>query len=41
MFTNRPEYIREGLRLMFREGKTKGIGKVTKVIDIENDKQKV
>ena len=33
MFTNHPEFIREGVKLMFREGKTKGIGKVVKVID--------
>ena len=36
MFTNRPEYIREGLRLMFREGKTKGIGKKV-ILDDERE----
>ena len=33
MFTNRPEFIQEGYKIMFREGKTKGIGRVTKVLD--------
>jgi small GTP-binding protein len=32
MFTNRPECIKEGSKLIFREGKCKGIGKVTKLI---------
>ncbi len=32
MFTNRPEYITIGSRLIFREGKAKGIGRITKVI---------
>ena len=30
-FRNRPEYIRNGTRLLFREGKTKGMGEVTRV----------
>lgn len=30
-FINRPEYIRVGSRLLFREGRTKGMGEVTKV----------
>ncbi|KAH8828469.1 GTP-binding protein 1 [Flagelloscypha sp. PMI_526] len=31
-FISRPEYIKEGMKLLFREGKTKGLGVVTKVI---------
>ena len=31
-FINRPEYIRVGSRLLFREGRTKGMGEVTEVI---------
>ncbi|CAM40839.1 putative GTP-binding protein [Leishmania braziliensis MHOM/BR/75/M2904] len=31
-FLYRPEYIKEGQRLIFREGRTKGIGIVTKLI---------
>ena len=30
-FNNRPEYIRPGSRLVFREGRTKGMGEVTKI----------
>lgn len=35
-FITRPEYIRTGSRLLFREGKTKGMGEVTKVIPYEH-----
>ena len=31
-FINKPEFIRTGARLLFREGKTKGMGEVTKII---------
>lgn len=34
-FLFRPEFIREGSRLIFREGKTKGIGKITHVYNDE------
>ena len=34
-FINRPEYIRPGSRLLFREGKTKGMGEVTKITPYE------
>lgn len=30
-FTRNPEYVREGMQLLFREGSTKGIGTVTQV----------
>ena len=30
-FVRHPEYVRVGMRLLFREGKTKGIGTVTQV----------
>ncbi|KAJ8906240.1 hypothetical protein NDN08_002734 [Rhodosorus marinus] len=28
-----PEYVKEGSRFIFREGRTKGIGKITKILD--------
>jgi len=31
-FMYRPEYIKEGSRLIFREGRTKGIGKIVKIV---------
>ena len=31
-FKNKPEYIRNGARLLFREGKTKGMGEVTRTL---------
>ena len=31
MFKYRPEYIEEGSRITFREGRTKGIGTITKI----------
>jgi len=34
-FKSRPEYITVGSRFIFREGLTKGIGKVTKIIEID------
>ncbi|KAJ3372117.1 Short integuments 2, mitochondrial [Allomyces arbusculus] len=30
-FLTRPEYIKPGVRVLFREGRTKGIGKITRV----------
>merc|ERR1711953_84804 len=30
-FSHRPEYIREGMRIIFRDGTVRGIGKITKV----------
>lgn len=30
-FVRHPEYVKVGMRLLFREGKTKGIGTVTQV----------
>ncbi|CBZ30087.1 GTP-binding elongation factor tu family protein,putative [Leishmania mexicana MHOM/GT/2001/U1103] len=36
-FLYRPEYMKEGQRLIFREGRTKGIGIVTKLICEPND----
>lgn len=35
-FVRRPEYVSVGMRLLFREGKAKGIGKVTQIFPIEN-----
>lgn len=35
-FINRPEYVRTGTRLLFREGKTKGMGEVTKIIPYDH-----
>jgi len=37
-FNNRPEYLRVGSRLLFREGKTKGMGEITKVFPYYGDK---
>ncbi|KAG5495256.1 hypothetical protein JKF63_02311 [Porcisia hertigi] len=36
-FLYRPEYMKEGQRLVFREGRTKGIGTVTKLICESDD----
>jgi selenocysteine-specific translation elongation factor len=32
-----PEYVKEGNRLIFREGRTKGIGRITRVIPTEEE----
>ncbi|KAJ2813626.1 hypothetical protein FBU31_007417, partial [Coemansia sp. 'formosensis'] len=32
-FIRHPEYLTEGTRLIFREGRTKGVGKVLRVLD--------
>lgn len=32
-----PEYVKEGARLIFREGRTKGIGRITRVIPKEEE----
>jgi GTPase len=32
-----PEYVREGSRLIFREGRTKGIGRITRIIPKEEE----
>lgn len=34
-FGRHPEYVTEGMRLLFREGQTKGIGMVTQVFDLQ------
>ncbi|KAF8906537.1 GTP-binding protein 1 [Gymnopilus junonius] len=31
-FISHPEYVKEGMKLLFREGKTKGLGVITKLI---------
>eukprot|EP01094_Clydonella_sp_ATCC50884_P018850 TRINITY_DN3566_c0_g1_i1.p1 TRINITY_DN3566_c0_g1~~TRINITY_DN3566_c0_g1_i1.p1 ORF type:complete len:393 (-),score=115.37 TRINITY_DN3566_c0_g1_i1:179-1357(-) len=36
-FKYKPEYVEEGARLIFREGKTKGIGNIVRVIKNEAD----
>lgn len=33
-FVRHPEYVRPGMRILFREGATKGIGKVTQVFPL-------
>lgn len=35
-FMFRPEYIKEGARIIFREGRTKGLGVVSKVFPVEH-----
>lgn len=34
-FARHPEYVTEGMRLLFREGQTKGIGIVTQVFALQ------
>ncbi|XP_050543928.1 GTP-binding protein 2 [Daktulosphaira vitifoliae] len=34
-FARHPEYVTEGMRLLFREGQTKGIGRVTQVFAVQ------
>ena len=36
-FVRHPEFIRVGARLLFREGATKGIGKVTQIFPFEKN----
>jgi len=36
-FLYRPEYLKIGMRLIFREGRCKGIGIISKVRDVEDD----
>jgi hypothetical protein len=33
-----PEFVREGARLIFREGRTKGIGRITRIVPLEEEK---
>ena len=33
-FLKRPEFLREGARLLFREGRTKGVGRITRLFDV-------
>lgn len=32
-FVKNPEYLTIGTRLIFREGRTKGVGKITRLLD--------
>lgn len=34
-FARHPEYVTDGMRLLFREGQTKGIGIVTQVFPLQ------
>ncbi|PSN51832.1 GTP-binding protein 2 [Blattella germanica] len=34
-FVRHPEYVKVGMRLLFREGRTKGIGKITQVFPLQ------
>lgn len=36
-FLRHPEYVKVGMRLLFREGRTKGIGKITQVFPLQQD----
>lgn len=36
-FKLKPEYIRVGTRLLFRDGKTKGVGEVTRIFPLDSD----
>jgi hypothetical protein len=31
-FLQHPEYLKNGARILFREGRTKGVGKVTRIL---------
>jgi GTPase len=33
-FVSHPEYLHVGMRLLFREGRTKGIGKITQIFPL-------
>lgn len=33
-FVSHPEYLHVGMRLLFREGRTKGIGKITQIFPV-------
>lgn len=36
-FLRHPEYLTVGMRLLFREGQAKGIGKITQIFPIETE----
>jgi GTPase len=36
-FLRHPEYVKVGMRLLFQEGRTKGIGKITQVFPLQQD----
>lgn len=36
-FLRHPEFVKVGMRLLFREGRTKGIGKITQVFPLQQD----
>jgi len=38
-FLRNPEYIRVGDRLLFREGRTKGVGKITRLIPVGSEEE--
>ena len=38
-FLKQPEYLRLGERLLFREGRTKGVGKVARIIPVGSDEE--
>lgn len=38
-FLRNPEYVRVGDRLLFREGRTKGVGKITRLIPLGSEEE--
>lgn len=36
-FVRHPEYVTVGMRLLFREGQAKGIGKITQIFPIKEE----
>lgn len=38
-FVGHPEYVRPGMRILFREGTSKGIGVVTQVFPLNSTKK--
>ena len=38
-FIKNPEFVKTGAKILFREGRTKGLGKVTQVFPFEYNKE--
>ena len=38
-FIKNPEFVKVGAKILFREGRTKGLGKVTQVFPFEYNKE--
>ena len=40
-FAYRPEFVRTGMRIMFRDGKVKGIGVITEILPMEDSAEPI